>query len=172
MNAWQTNPKGRLRGGYHLTSSSAILIFSMCTRRWFNILPRIWSPIIPESRSPISSCHFTSKEGKDPWCIHFHHAARLKLWKSFFLNILSRTFNWSQTDNLNFRYRLQNSRLFFFFSKSVQREEFHTREACEPHNGRVLASLPPFSALLKTFRLTARTYLNTQKYGLFCSLVC
>ena len=53
----------------HLTSSSAILIFSMCTRRWFNILPRIWSPIIPESRSPISSCHFTSKEGQDPWCI-------------------------------------------------------------------------------------------------------
>ena len=53
----------------HLTSSSAILIFSMCTRRWFNILHRIWSPIIPESRSPISSCHFTSKEGQDPWCI-------------------------------------------------------------------------------------------------------
>ena len=53
----------------HLTSSSAILIFSMCMRRWFNILPRIWSLIIPESRSPISSCHFTSKEGQDPWCI-------------------------------------------------------------------------------------------------------
>ena len=68
----------------HLTSSSAILIFSMCTRRWFDILPRIWSPIIPESRSPISSCHFTSKEGQDRWCIHFHHTARLKFWKSFF----------------------------------------------------------------------------------------
>lgn len=68
----------------HLTSSSAILIFSMCTRRWFNILPRIWSPIIPQPRSSISSCHFTSKEGQVPWCIHLHHAARLKLWKSFF----------------------------------------------------------------------------------------
>ena len=98
----------------HLTSSSAILIFSMCTRRRFDILPGIWSPIIPESRSPISSCHFASKEGQDPWFIHFHHAARLKLWKSCFLNIISRTFNWSQINNLNFRYRLQNCRFFFF----------------------------------------------------------
>ena len=102
----------------HLTSSSAILIFSMCTRRWFNILPRIWSPIIPESRLPISSCHFTSKEGQDRWCIHFHHTARLKLWKSFFLNIISRMFYWSQIDNLNFCYRLQNTRLFFSQNRS------------------------------------------------------
>ena len=29
-----------------------------------------------------------------------------------------------------------------------------------------------FSALFKTFCLTARAYLNTQKYGLFCSLRC
>ena len=28
----------------------------------------------------------------------------------------------------------------------------------------------PFSASFQTFRLTARAYLNTQKYGLFCSL--
>ena len=28
-----------------------------------------------------------------------------------------------------------------------------------------------FSALFETFCLTARAYLNTQKYGLFCSLV-
>ena len=28
----------------------------------------------------------------------------------------------------------------------------------------------PFSASFQTFCLTARTYLNTQKYGLFCSL--
>ena len=98
----------------HLTSSSAILIFSMCTRVRVNILPRIWSPIIPESRSSISSCHFASKEGQDPWFIHFHHAARLKLWKSCFLNIISRTFNWSQINNLNFRYRLPNCRFFFF----------------------------------------------------------
>ena len=94
--------------------SPLLLIFSMCTRRRFNILPRIWSPIIPESRSPISSCHFTSKEGQDPWFIHFRHATRLKLWKSCLLNIISRTFNWSQINNLNFRYRLQNCRFFFF----------------------------------------------------------
>ena len=97
----------------HLTSSSEILIFSMCTRRRFDILPRIWSPIIPESRLLISSC-----QGQDRWCIHFHHTARLKLWKSFFLNILSRTFNWSQIDNLNFCYRRQNSRLFFSHNRS------------------------------------------------------
>ena len=29
----------------------------------------------------------------------------------------------------------------------------------------------PFSASFQTFCLTARTYLNTQKYGLFCSLL-
>ena len=29
-----------------------------------------------------------------------------------------------------------------------------------------------FSALFETFCLTARAYLNTQKYGLFCSLLC
>ena len=28
-----------------------------------------------------------------------------------------------------------------------------------------------FSALFETFCLTARAYLNTQKYGLFCSLL-
>ena len=30
---------------------------------------------------------------------------------------------------------------------------------------------PLFSASLHTFCLTARAYLNTQKYGLFCSLI-
>ena len=29
----------------------------------------------------------------------------------------------------------------------------------------------PFSASFQTFRLTARAHLNTQKYGLFCSLI-
>ena len=29
----------------------------------------------------------------------------------------------------------------------------------------------PFSASFQTFCLTARAYLNTQKYGLFCSLI-
>ena len=32
-------------------------------------------------------------------------------------------------------------------------------------------SRPLFSASFETFCLTARAYLNTQKYGLFCSLV-
>ena len=48
-----------------------------------------------------------------------------------------------------------------------------TCEAREP-NTPVLASLPRsrslFSASFQTFCLTARAYLNTQKYGLFCSL--
>ena len=51
-----------------------------------------------------------------------------------------------------------------------------------PHDGRFFSknwfnelkspvSLALFiSVSLKTFCLTARTYLNTQKYGLFCSL--
>ena len=30
----------------------------------------------------------------------------------------------------------------------------------------------PFSASFQTFCLTARAYLNTQKYGLFCTLRC
>ena len=144
----------------------------MCTRRWFDILPRIWSPIIPESRSPISSCHFTSKEGQDRWCVHFHHTSRLKFWKSFFLNIISRTFNWSQIDNLNFCYRLQNSRLFFSSQNRCSVKSFTRAKRASLTTGVFLASLPPFSALLQTFRLTARAYLNTQKYGLFCSLVC
>ena len=52
------------------------------------------------------------------------------------------------------------------------------REAREPHTpvGRVrrekkkTQSHSLFSASFQTFRLTARAYLNTQKYGLFCSL--
>ena len=40
---------------------------------------------------------------------------------------------------------------------------------------RLLASLPSlalcFSASFQTFCLTVRAYFNTQKYGLFCSLV-
>ena len=45
--------------------------------------------------------------------------------------------------------RLQNSRFFFFRSPQ---------------------SRSLFSASLTTFCLTARAYLNTQRYGLFCSL--
>ena len=59
---------------------------------------------------------------------------------------------------------LQNSR-FFFFSKSVKKSV--------KRGVRVLGSLPSlalFSASFQTF-LTARAYLNAQKYGLFCSLI-
>ena len=78
--------------------------------------------------------------------------------------------------------RLQNSR--FFFSKSVNktvkcgvrvlraRSRRASRRACE---AREKKNVPPqfrslFSASFQTFCLTARAYLNTQKYGLFCSL--
>ena len=59
-------------------------------------------------------------------------------------------------------YRLQNSR--FFFSKSVKKSV-----------KRGVSVLRARRAILKsvsfqTFCLTARTYLNKQKYGLFCSL--
>ena len=50
-------------------------------------------------------------------------------------------------------------------------QESYAREVREPHTpvGRVfsLVSDPGF----QTFCLTARTYLNMQKYGLFCSLL-
>ena len=50
-----------------------------------------------------------------------------------------------------------------------------TREAREPHTPVGIFSVSPqsrslFSASFQTFCLTARAYLNTQKYGLFCSL--
>ena len=68
--------------------------------------------------------------------------------------------------------RLQNSR--FFFSKSVKKSVkrgvrvLRARSARASHTRRAFCSL--FSASFQTFCLTARAYLNTQKYGLFCSL--
>ena len=84
--------------------------------------------------------------------------------------------------------RLQNSR--FFFSKSVKKsvkrgvrvlhaqsaQASHARRACEAREVFLafLASPPSlalcFSASFQTYCLTASAYLNTQKYGLFCSL--
>ena len=65
--------------------------------------------------------------------------------------------------------RLQNSRIFFSKSvkKSVKRGELHVPV------GRVRREEKKclFSASFQTFCLTARTYLNTQKYRLFCSLL-
>ena len=69
-------------------------------------------------------------------------------------------------------YRLQNSRFFSQKRFSVALEP-HTRKARESHTsvGHVSPqSCSLFSASLQTFSLTAHAYLNTQKYGLFCSL--
>ena len=81
--------------------------------------------------------------------------------------------------------RLQNSR--FFFSKSVKKSvkrgvrvlRARSARASHAHRARKKAKHPifsvspqshsPFSASFQTFCLTARAYLNTQKYGLFCS---
>ena len=50
------------------------------------------------------------------------------------------------------------------------------RRACEAREKKRIFSVSPqsrspFSASFHTFSVTARVYLNTQKYGLFCSLV-
>ena len=74
----------------------------------------------------------------------------------------------------------------FFFSKSVKTSVkrgvnvLHERSARVSHalwacEAREKISVSPqsrclFSASFQTFCLTARAYLNTQKYGLFCSL--
>ena len=78
-----------------------------------------------------------------------------------------------------------------FFSKSVRKSvklgvrvlharsarASHARRACEAREKKRIFSVSPqshspVSASFQTFRLTARTYLNTQKYGLFCSQIC
>ena len=61
-------------------------------------------------------------------------------------------------------YRLQNSR-GFFFSKSEKKSVKRGISVLRARGAR--ASL---SASFQTFCLTARAYLNKQKYGLFCSL--
>ena len=70
-----------------------------------------------------------------------------------------------------------------FFSKSVKRavrvlraqskrasQARRASEAREKKTSVSPQSRPPFSASFQIFCLTARAYLNTQKYGLFCSL--
>ena len=88
-------------------------------------------------------------------------------------------------DNKNWK-KLDCKTVGFFFSKSVNKTEksgvrvlrarsaraSHVRRACE---AREIKNVSPqfcslFSASFQTFCLTARAYLNTQKYGLFCSL--
>ena len=73
-------------------------------------------------------------------------------------------------------YRLQNSRVFFLkISKEIGKawRKSLTRAKREKKN-RIFSVSPQsrslFSASFQTFCLTARAYLNKQKYGLFCSL--
>ena len=67
----------------------------------------------------------------------------------------------------------------FFFSKSVKKSVRRGVRVLRARSARALHARSvspqphsPFSASFETFCLTARAYLNTQKYGLFCSLVC
>ena len=62
------------------------------------------------------------------------------------------------------RPRLQNSRFFLKISKEIGKEWRKSINSVSPQ------SHSPFSASFQTFCLTARAYLNTQKYGLFSSL--
>ena len=99
----------------------------------------------------------------------------LSLGKAFTFSLASTSFIWTPIDAnsghllLAQLTRLLNSR--FFFSKSVKKSVkrgvrvLHAQSAWASH-----VRLSLFSALFQTFCLTARAYLNTQKYGLFCSL--
>ena len=68
----------------------------------------------------------------------------------------------------------------FFFSKSVKKSVKRGVRVLRARSSRAshahIFSVSPqsrslFSASFQTFCLTVRAYLNTQKYGLFCSLV-
>ena len=63
--------------------------------------------------------------------------------------------------------RLPNSR--FFFSKSVKKSVKRGVRVLSAKRARE-KRLPQSRSLFQTFRLTARAYLNTQKYGVSCSL--
>ena len=87
------------------------------------------------------------------------------------------------------RYRLQNSPFFsqkcgarFWRAQSERVSHAYAYRACvwgegEKKKNDFIFSVSPQSRLLfwasfQTLCFTARTYLNTQKYGLFCSLAC
>ena len=70
--------------------------------------------------------------------------------------------------------RLQNSR-FFFLKISKEIGKAWRKSLTRAKRVRRIFSVSPqsrslFSASFQTFRLTARAYLNTQKYGVSCSL--
>ena len=79
------------------------------------------------------------------------------------------------------RWELDSKTVGFFLKISKQigkawRKPYVALRACETREKkkRTFSVSPqshsPFSASFQTFCLTARAYLNTQKYGLFCSL--
>ena len=70
-------------------------------------------------------------------------------------------------------FRPQNSRFFLKISKEIGKARRKTLTRAK--RVRRIFSVSPqsqslVSASFQTFCLTARAYLNTQKYGLFCSL--
>ena len=71
--------------------------------------------------------------------------------------------------------RLQNSRFFFFKSskeigKACRKSLTRAKRVRREKKTSLPRSRSLFSASFQTFCLTARAYLNTQKYGLFRSL--
>ena len=91
---------------------------------------------------------------------------------------------------VQFLINMQTVKQSVFFSKSVKKSvkrgvrvlrarsarASHARRACEAREKKRIFSVSPqsrslFSASFQTFCLTARAYLNTQKYGLCCSLI-
>ena len=72
--------------------------------------------------------------------------------------------------------RLQNSQFFFLkiskeIGKAWRKSLTRAKLASLTRPQRVPQSRSLFSASFQTFCLTVRAYQNTQKYGLFCSLV-
>ena len=75
----------------------------------------------------------------------------------------------TNTNNYSFELVKIDCKTVGFFSKSVKKSVKRGVRVLRARSAR--ASHAPFSASFQTFGLTARAYLNTQKYGLFCSLL-
>ena len=116
------------------------------------------------------------------------HVRTLKMFLKFPFKSLDRLqvsyWLWKEVPQHCWRHRLQNSRVFFFFSKSVKKLVKHSLRVLRARSASLTrptgvlracgVSVSPqsrslFSALFRAFCLTSRAYLNTQKYGLFCS---
>ena len=71
--------------------------------------------------------------------------------------------NMAANTNHTFLLKIQSA-IKYLFKGSIGHVTYSTRFSVSPQ------SCSPFSASLQTFCLTVRANLNTQKYGLFCSL--